>query len=518
MAIQSVQMRRLDGQTGVVRPASTGILAIIAAATGGPINQPSTYFSEASVVSQFTGGPLVEDASYVLNNAGKPVVLVACNASNVGTYGTVTQLALGGSSLATAGATTPLDEYDVLITFVTGGTRGTAGITYTASLDGGRTSNGVQALGTATSIAVTAALVANSGVTINLSAGTIIAGSAIQVTTSRPQPNASDITAACSALRTSRQAWDSLYIDVDATTSEFSALDSWLAALETGGIYNEGYLNVRHKLMPVSLLPYEQAFAASMIAASTILSASMPYAESELTYGNAFSGWSAVSSVRIAVGADAGFVESNITGLTQPRQTILFDATRSMASPIGVAPSFVGAGAVPNCTIDDVNGNPCWHDEYFFPTLDSQRFVTLRSYPGQLGTFITSSNLFSPAGSDYVFTQQGRVMNAAMTVAFAMLTTELGKGVQKTQPNAQGQQFILESSAAAIEAFVNAALAERLKGQVNGVQLTLSRTDNIASNAGAVITFTLVVSPLATIVEFSGTTSFGATSTAPLPS
>lgn len=84
-----------------------------------------------------------------------------------GTYGPIMVSNPGSASIA-AGSTSPLDDYNVVVLFVAGGTVGTAGISYQTSLDNGMTYGPVTPLGTSTTLTVPA-----SGVSFSLGAGTI---------------------------------------------------------------------------------------------------------------------------------------------------------------------------------------------------------------------------------------------------------------------------------------------------------------------------------------------------------
>ena len=499
MTAPSISVRRQDGQTGVVRPSGTGVLAIIAGAVAGTVNVASQWLDVRSMVSTYTAGTLVENASYTMGVSGKPVLGIPCTCTTAGTCGTVYSLANGGTSVVTATGA-PIDEYNLLFTIVNGGTRGTAGITYTFSLDGGLTTSGVTALGTATSVAFNLPnSTTSTGVTLNFAAGTLATGAQYQVYTTRPQPNSSDIAAALEGLRISKQPWDAVYVDVDATPAMLSLLDAWLTSLENVGQFNEGALNIRHKLQPVSWVPNELAFAS--VQAAPI--------ETETVYlaSSAVTGFATVASIRCIVGADAADVVSQLTGLTQPRAAALVIMAEAMGIPVGQDPAF--GGPTTNADLADQFGNPKWHDEFLYPGFDSLRFSTMESRPGEQGAFITNANLFSSSGSDYVYLQHARVMNSALTTAAQLLRKELSKGVGKTAPDpVTGAIYISEASASAIESFVNAELASQLKGQVVGALVVLSRTDDLSSNAGATIHADVDVEALAYIKNFAITAKF----------
>jgi hypothetical protein len=108
-----------------------------------------------------------------------------------------------------------------------------------------------------------------------------------------------------------------------------------------------------------------------------------------------------------------------------------------------------------------------------------------------------------------VFFQQLRVINDAMTVAYQLLVQTIGAGVTKQEPSVVGGPiYITEGAAQRIEQFVNNGVEEALKSQVQAVALQLSRTDDIGSDAGAIINATLQAECLAYLKGFIVATSF----------
>jgi hypothetical protein len=492
MSVPSIIFRRLDRQTGAVSPSNTGVGVIIAAAVAGTMNQPIKYTNKAALLTNCVAGPLVEDVAYAMIASSKPVIGVRCNASVAGTLSQVLQIATGNFVCTGSGA--PIDEFNCWVTFVTGGTFGTTGITYQVSLDGTTESqSGELALGTALTIQPTIPNEANtpSGIILTFGTGqTVVAGDQVQVFTTRPQPNAGDVTAALNSLARLKMTWEAVYVDKDAVESDVPLLDMWLASLETNGIYNEGILSTRHKKNPVTWVPDELAFAACTA------SAAVTPQESESTFlaSATITGFGAVSSDRLAVCTDAGDLVSVITGLTQPRQAGLALLADAMSIPIGQDPSWVAAGAVAGYNIDDANGNGKWHDEMLDPGLDDLGFTTFRSWPQEVaqGTFFDNARVFSGPGSDYVFFQQLRVINAAMTACFVAFSQWVGAGVTKQQPaTPNGPIYISLGSAGLIESGVNNAVSKAVKGQVNDVNFQLAKDDDIGSNDGAILNATL---------------------------
>jgi hypothetical protein len=213
-------------------------------------------------------------------------------------------------------------------------------------------------------------------------------------------------------------------------------------------------------------------------------------------------------SLRVSFGSDGGDITSTLTGLTVERSAALITAARTMAVSYGTEPAYVALGPLGGVVIADSDGNPNHHDEMLYPGLDSLNLTVLRSVPGQTGVFADNGRLFSTVGSDYVLIPQGRTMNVALETAYALLTTQLSRGIGKKPPNANGQVFALERDLLKIEGLVNQALSVPLKDQVAGYQFSLSRNDDISANSGAILTGTLAISSLAYIKDFKVIATF----------
>lgn len=478
MTTPSVSIQKADGNTGVVRPSPSGVLAILATSSMGTLNLAATYTKREDVKADYGLGELPEFAAYDMAVAKKPVVAIRLGETTVGAYSAFVASAGAGTSVITAGITEPEDAYNVLVTFVAGGTRGTAGITYKYSLDGGESSSAVLALGTATSI-----VIPNSGVTLALAAGTIVAGQTTTFTTTPPRAGTADLTAGLEALRIAGVPWEILLVGGIADATMATALDLWLSGLEATGKFRHAIANVRMRNVGEDDAAYRTAMQAIA---------------------------DAVSSIRVTLAADGAEVVSVLTGLRQARPASLFVAARCMQIDIGTDPARKSDGAATGALIKDDRGNPRYHDELLYPGLDDLRFATLRSFDGDSGAFITNAPIMSSNGSDYVYIQHARVMNRACEVAFQTLSSRLSSGVRKNRKAdpITGAVYILEHEAQNIEGLVNAALATALAKRVSGIRFVLSRTDDIGSNAGAELTGEVQNSALAYVKKFTVKAAF----------
>lgn len=464
--IPNVSFQKVDGNTGVVKPSPAGICAIIAPSSSGTAKVPSGHTSKAAAFAEFADGVLYELAAYVLDVAKKPVVLIRAEAATAGAYSAVSH-AGAGTSVASAGGTEPIDDFEVIVEILTGGTVGTAGIVYRYSLDGGESWSGKIALGVANAI-----VIPRSGVTIALAAGTVLANQTEKVTTTAPQMSNTNLTDALEALRQTTMQYEEILVAGTATATTVATLDLWLSGLEGTGLFKSANCNARYRTRASET---EATYRAAM----------------ETAFGSA-------ASIRVRVGADGGEVPS-ARGLVQQRPTALALVARLMASDISVDPAWVAPGPITGFSIVDDRGNPKFHNEALNPGLDDLRLVTLRTIYGREGVFINNAPIISSTGSDYVYAQHARVMNRACELAFAALTTRLSQGVAKDTKTG----FILEEEAAEIEAGVQAVIDTEMKGQVSGLVFRLRRDDDLGSNAGATINCELGVAALAYVKKFA---------------
>jgi len=464
MSLPSVGITKNVFTTSQAPPDVTGILAWVACSSTGTVNQPGAFARSDLAVTANGYGPLAEYFAYGLAVNNHPAVLCKGNATYPGVFGTVDSSGKSGSSAVTMSGA-PYDQYYATFTVVTGGTIGTAGITFTWTLDG-QTTSGVTALGTATTYTVP-----NSGITWNFGSGTLVAGDVVKVYCQRPLLNDTDVINSLTALSLTRLPWEGAFVDCSATTSTVGLIDTFLSALEAKGQFKFVLVNTPYKTDPQPSAETEAAYATRM---QTLVQNQ--------------------TSIRVCVGADGGHVPSLITGYNQKRPTAALLGARAMLIPIGEDAAYVARGPLPGVQIADANGNPFDHDEDLYPNLDTLRLTTLRSFApgGPQGVYITNPNTIQPTGGAWPYLQHIRIMNKACTIAWFILTTQLSLGVRKNpkKDSTTGAVYIFEPDAAKIEQLVNDAVLPALKGQVSDFAFQLSRTDDMNANP-VVVTATL---------------------------
>lgn len=355
----------------------------------------------------------------------------------------------GGTSVPTIdSATHPNDDYEAYIVFVTGGTRGTAGITYKWSLDGGRTLSPTTALGTATSIVIPG----SGGVKVDLSAGTIIAGATIAFPTVAPRWNNTELAAALDALRATTNAWDLAEIVGPIDGDAFDLLETKFAGMFTGGKPRAWIGSTRMPIGNETEANYKTSLDNIFMSRAT-------------TFGELCAG--------------ACKLTSAVSGrkYRRPIAHAIASFEASVSQEINIAD--VNLGTIPGVTITDANGNPDEHDESVYPGLDDSRFTVLRTHEGIQGVYVNRPRIFSADGSDFYLMPHRRVFNIGAAALRAYFVRRLNQPILVSKTTG----FILEEEALEIEIGALAALEAALlaKPKASGVSFALSRTDNLLS-------------------------------------
>lgn len=456
MTLPAVTLTQLDGALGVLPPSFGKLLAIAGPSDSGTLSLPVALTRSSDVVSNFGGGPLVEHACYAIENYGRPVLLVKTAATTAGVEGTIDVSGVTGTSVVTLNAgNDPNDSYEIVVLIVTGGTVGTAGITYKESFDGGITYGAETDLGTATTLTTS-----DTGEAFDLAAGTLVAGDYFGVRTWGPECTASDLTAMGTALASSAQNWEllSLASPVDATIG--AALDTLMATLWAAGKYRWWMGSTRtigtSGAPTEDVATYQAAMAAIRAAYST-------------SWGCLYSGDCNVLSS----------VPGRVFNYRRGPSIALAPREMSVSEEIDLAALDLPAGRVPGVSVLDVNGNPLRYDEANTPGLDDLKFATLRTWPSESGVYVTNPRIFSANGSDFEFVPHRRVMNLFAETLASYFRHRLSKPVLVDRTTG----FILESEAQEIENGARSLCVAVLeaKPKASGTSVVISRTDNLLS-------------------------------------
>ncbi len=137
----------------------------------------------------------VEFAAHLVEVTRLPYLFGKLETATAGAVGPADVSGVTGSA-AVSFSGVPFDEETIWVKFPTGGIVGTAGIVLQVSRDGGRSYGGLFRLGTATSY-----VIPETGITMALSTGTIVADDVAKVQCSSPKWNAAGLAVAFDALK-----------------------------------------------------------------------------------------------------------------------------------------------------------------------------------------------------------------------------------------------------------------------------------------------------------------------------
>jgi hypothetical protein len=451
MTQPAVNITELDGSLGVL-PASSGrLFAIVGAASAGPINSPATFARVKDIVANFVSGPAVEAAAEYIAKYAKPVLFVRSGNSATtpaAQVSAVTSVQAASGSVVTISSTpTPNDDYEFALKIITGGTRGTAGITYQLSYDGGRNYGPTTALGTATTITIPNA----GGVIWAIATGTLTAGDLFTARSTAPCWTTAELGTALDALVASAVNWELVHVvgPLDATSA--AIIDTKMSSMFASGKYHSWIGNARVPTIAETEATYATAMAVISAAYTTI-------------YGEFCAG--------------ATKLTSSVSGRRYKRPWSFGVAAReaSVSEEINIAD--VNLPPLTGMSIRDANGNADEHDESLNPGLDDLGFCVARTWDGT-GVYVNRPRLMCPAGSDFQLMPHRRVINLGHGALRAYFLRRLNKPILVSKVTG----FILESEALEIETGALAAMTAVLmaKPKASAVLFSLNRTDNVLS-------------------------------------
>lgn len=461
-----VTITELDGALGILPESAGRIFAIVGVASSGPTNTPAAFARIKDVQTTFGAGPLVEAAAYYIERYGRPVLLTRTANSTAAAVGSVTDVSPVGTSTVTVhSGAAPVDDYELYMVVVAGGTVGAAGLTCQLSLDGGRTLSPVTAIATG-SAPIVVPFPDSAGASFELAAGTLVAGENYSAVASAPAWNGTDLGAALDALAAVQTAWELVLIVGTLDSTTFDVVEGKLAGMQASG--------KRHAYIASPRIP-------------TI-------AEAAATYVTAMTAMSAAKTTKLgSIYAGGAKTTSSISGrkYRRPSAWAVAALEASVKPHINVADT--NLGSLPGVSIRDVNGNPDEFDESLTPGLDDLRYGVLRTHNQLSGVYVNRPRLFSPQGSDFRLMPHRRVFNVGLDALDLYFLKRLNKPVIVSSKTG----FLLESEAREIELGAEATLRTALLAEpmASDISFKLSRTDNVLS--GLTLSGEMRVLPLA---------------------
>jgi hypothetical protein len=447
MSLPEVVQTIRDNALGIVAENIDSVHAKLGVCSRGVPNTLYSFSDQKTLVDTLGTGPLVEAAAHALAVAGGRVYCVPINPSVPGTItGPEGGIPMQGTIVLSG---SPTDAFEGVIRIVQTGTLGFA--TFKYSLDGGRSFSAEMAIPGSGSF-----LLPNVGVVASFSLPPqtmFLAGQSFTFSATAPGFSLSDFGAAIIALLADPREWRLVHVvgtgeDALAAAALASMLDATLLSAETSYRYVRG------------IIECPEAGDASLIA-----------------------GFSLFASRRVGVAAGFENLTSSVAGRIMKRPAAWPAVARAMAVPISQDLGAVEDGALPGVV-------GIYRDERVTPTLDGKQFITLRTFLGISGAYVTAGRCMAPVGSDYALLQNGFVMDAACRTARTTLLPFLNSKVR-----VDGEKgTIREVDARTIEATVEAALNATLvaKNHASAVSAKVSRTENILSTQRLPVTIRVV--------------------------
>lgn len=443
MAIPNVDIAVTDGALGIALPNVNGIACLVGVSSSGTANTVYQFGDATALKAALGNGPLVEAAALLLAVAGGPVICVP-TAFSAGTLSAVVHVGTGLSVVTTTGSA-PVDTFSVLVEIMQGGTNPAAGTaTFRYSMDAGFTYSAEIEVPTGGVYAIP-----GTGVILNWSAATLVAGDTYTFTTVAPAYSVGQLNSAIDAVLDDQSA-EFFLLHAVGIPADGTAAAALFAALDAKA--TEGFQAFRYfRTLMNSYLGSDSAVKAT---------------------------FAPLASTRVSVATSTARQISLISG-SQNAQP----AAYSICARLAAIPPSEDAGRVatgPLAGVLDLT-----RDEAVTPGFDVARLSALRSFVGQPGKFITNCRLLASPGSDFQLMQYGRVMDIACRTARQAALHFLNDSILL---NSDG--LILESEAQAIEAYILSALRAAITqpGFASNVTVAVSRTENILSTQTLPIT------------------------------
>lgn len=470
MTTGDVELTILDGGGSVVVPGAS-IQVVIGCSSAGTAAQVVATRNVNTLVTTFGYGPMVEAAALAIL-AGGTVLAIKATSNAAGAQTAVTAFATGTSVVTTTG--TANDDYLVKMLIVTGGTRGTTGITFQISLDGGKTYGPVLALGTATTY-----LIPNTGITLNFGAGTMVAAESVQFSSTAPAWNTAGIQSCLNALQASQYAavgWGSMHIVGVMSGANATTIQGYLNTLATGKIYTRAMVAARDALIPIAW------GGAGETEATWTTSVTADYAAVDAKRIDAHSGHYNTPSA----------IPNSAAGAPRYRRSLAWSAAaRQVAIPPQRHAGRVKDGALSTIVIDssvDPGDGFVYHDERLNPGFGAARFTAARTRIGLPGLYITDPKLMAALGSVFSLLPLGNVMDVACGIVNQIGQRDINADIRL---NTNGT--IYENEARAIEATMLQALNDNMtaKAMISSATVAVDRGNNVQTTSTVNVAVTI---------------------------
>lgn len=478
MTTGDVELTILDGGGAVVVPLAS-VQVVMGTCSSGSTAQVVATRNPNTLVNVFGYGPMVEAAAMTIAAGGTALCLKTASntpgaSSTVAPFNATGAGAATGTSVVTVTGV-PYDTYYAKLLIVAGGTRGTAGITFKISLDGGRSYGPTIALGTALTYNIP-----NTGATLNFGVGTLVAGEYYLFKTTEPLWNTAGVQACMNALQASAYAitgWGSMHIVGDMSGSNCTTLQGFLQTWQTGKIYSRAITSVRD--------------------ASPAVATWTGSGETEAAWMSAvLTDYGSTAAKRVCVCAGhynmSSKIPTSVCGLPKYRRPLSF----ALASRQVQIPAQRHAGRVKDGSLTEIVTDPAgdavdgfvYHDERLNPGFDGAKFCSVTTRIKKKGWWIKNPNLMSDTGSVFTLLPLGQVMDIACDIVNATGTEDINEDIRL---NRNGTIF--ENEAIAIEKRMGQALKDNMlsKNMISDFTVVVDRSVNVSTTSTVKVTVTI---------------------------
>lgn len=436
-----------DGGLGLAEADASQVHVALGVCSSGTVNALVFYTDPDRLKTECGVGPLVDKAIYHLQVAGGPVGVMRVNSSVAGACGSVTTTR-GGDGTST-GTVTPSgaanDSYEFRVeTMVAGANLVAATGQFRYSVDGGDTFSPNIAIPTSGTY-----VVPGTDVTLTFAngAGTAFAvGDVYVFVCTAPGYSTADAGAAFDALRAAYATAQFGFVHLVGASATVSGAATMAASIDVK--------------MTTEELAFRYLFAVVEC--------------TEDTDANIIAAFANFVSARVVVAA--GYCELVANGKVMKRNAawpaVARAAKQGIQRDLARTRNDSEGGALPGVT-------KLYRDEFVTQALDAARFLTLRTFPGKNGFYITNGRTMAGPGSDFQLLQYRRLMDRALTVNYATMFPFLNDDAVDVADDGT----IREIDARAIETQANAALKADLtsKKRVSATNIVLVRDGNILS-------------------------------------
>lgn len=399
----------------------------------------------------------------------------ASDVYTITTAGVVSHSAGAGATAGTQ-SSSPIDDYNALITIATAGTVASGTAQFTYSLDNGHTALGGNGV-TSSDIFVSTTgvyVIPNSGLVLTF-AGTLAALDTY--TFKAVGPSASSYTAALTALETTylSQATYAMAAVVQKNTSA-TGWGTNAATFETAAVslFNSGvYMRFMQECPTIG---------------TTYASGSAVVVDVNDTDSVLIAERANVSAAHVLVGAGDCLLASPVTGLHQRRNAMWIAAAQASAVEASQNLGFVGLGGVTGVVY-------IYRNETATPGLDAAGYTTLRQINGVPGYYITDAHTCSLATSDYYPFTNARVVDIGCTITRANALPLVNSKVPTTTRDGN-PGVITEKKAQQIESRLGGALITGMVAtqpqNATAAAAVVDRTHNILADGNLIIAVGIV--------------------------